>query len=58
MRGYLFGILVVLAAFIVSKCELRDRERNRWRLSSGENRIGFALLSAIFIAASALLLCP
>ncbi|MCY1224487.1 hypothetical protein D9M68_524860 [compost metagenome] len=58
MRGYLFGILLLLAAFIVIKWELRDPETNRWKVSAGENRIGFALLSLVFIAASVLLFWP
>lgn len=38
--------------------QLRDPATNGWRLASGENRIGFALLSLVFIAASVLLFWP
>lgn len=56
MRVYLFGILVVLAACIVIKWQLRDPKTNRWKVSDDKNRIGFALLSLVFIAASIILL--
>ncbi|KQY78635.1 hypothetical protein ASD52_01960 [Ensifer sp. Root142] len=56
VREYLFVGLLLLAGFIVIKWNLRDAKTHRWNVSDDKNRIGFALLSLVFIAGSIVLL--
>lgn len=49
MRTYVFYALMAAAAFISWKWKLVDPNSHRLKASNDENRVGYALLSFVFI---------